>query len=676
MSVVFSGGELRLINLGDEARVTPARWVGPAGSQHRIATLADPATATYEAIYSSQRWVRTAVDFLARNVAQCRVHVYRRTDDDSRIRLTAEDHPYAAVLAQPDPSSQPPLTSFRFVHGLVADMVTFGNGWAVKRPDADSARQLLLTRAEAPYVLPSRTSDDPQLRLRYARPGYPAEWLDVGDVLWVRAWSPIGVEGVSWVEPLRQLLAEEFEASVYRSQLWRSGARMAGWIKRPVEAGDWSEQARERFRQDWRAMYSGLGSDAGGTPLLEDGMEYTAAVFSAEQAQFLQTRELDREEVASAMFIPPTMLGQTKGATYANTREHHAMLYQDTLGPLFADLEQEFQGQVLPDLDADNDGVYCEFNIAEKLQGSFEDQANAAKSAVGVPWMTPNEMRARFNLPRIESVAADALALPLNMTTGGVPEVAPGEAAPAAPAEEEPTPPEELAQAAARRALPAAKSSEAVLDAHRADLAEKLARFFRRQGASVGAALSAGQALAEAWDSDRWDGELADVLLRGTLPLASAAAQIILDLYASEDLEWSDDPFVPPLSHYAASSAKGINVSTYQQLVEAADDPDLIAAVFVAAMAVRAGQNAQTSATYAIGLGQSDAAKATGLRSKTWVVTSTNPRPTHAALSGETVAVASVFSNGMRWPGDQAAGLGAGEYANCTCRCSYSATEP
>lgn len=666
--MVYSRGELRLINLGDEHPVTLSRWIGPGSG--RIATLADPALATYEAIYTSQRWVRTAVDFLARNVAQCRFQVFRRDESDDRIRLRAPDHPYAAVLAAPDPSARPPLTAFRFVAGLVADMVTYGNGYAIKRPDPDPARQLRIARAEAPYTFPDRFEDDPDLRLRYIRPGYGTEWLDLEDVIWVRAWSPLGVAGLSWLEPLRQLLHEEWEAGNYRSQLWARGARMSGWIKRGLDAGEWSDTARERFRQDWQAQYAAMGPDAGGTPILEEGMEFQPQVFSAEQAQFLESREMDREEVAAAMFIPPTMLGMTKGATYSNTQQHHTMLYQDTLGPIFTDLEQELQLQLLPDFEGvDTENVYCEANIQEKLAGSFEEQASAAKSAVGVPWMTPNEMRARFNLPRIDAPAADSIAMPLNMT----PVIISGETP---PAEEEPPPAPAASWTPELRAL--AKSTQAELDAYEQRLAEKLARFFRRQRADLEAAFGAGEPLLTAWDADRWNAELADVMLRQTLPIAAGAAVVILDRWAPDDLEWSDDPFIPPLSAYAASAAEGINIVTYQALADAvlAEDPkEAVGALFAQAMAVRADQEARTAATFATNLGQSDAAKACGLRTKTWVVTSANPRPAHARMAGETVGIGDVFSNGMRWPGDQAAGLDHSEYANCSCRCDYAAEQ-
>jgi HK97 family phage portal protein len=662
--MVYSGGNVRYVNLGDENPVTPARWVGGFGGfgGGRTVGLADPAFATYDAIYASQRWVRTAVDFLARNVAQCQIHVYRRLPNDDRVRLRSGDHPFAAILDAPDPSAVPPLTAYRWILGIVADAAVYGNAYTAKLPDPDQSRQFRLSRVEPAYVYPNST--DPT-QFVYAKPGLTAVPLHIQDLIWARAWSPTGVLGLSLLEPLREMLHEEYQAAVYRNQLWRSGARMSGWISRPV-GSTWSSEAQERFRQDWKAAYSGSGPDAGGTPLLEEGMEFHPQTFSAEQAQFLETRELAREEVAAALQIQPTMLGMTKGATYANMQQHHQMLYQDTLGPIFGDIEQELMLQLLPDLAADNDGVYCEFNIQEKLSGTFEEQAVALQSAVGRPYLTANEARARMNLPRIDTDDADSIVLPLNVTVSGSPEQEPD-------SWDEPPPPLALPaydEGLKWEALP--KSSTAEVERYREELASKLTRYFRRQGSSVGSALGADAALPDAFDFERWDPELSDLLLRQSLPIASSAAFLIIDQYPGTD--WSNDPMIGRLSAYAGDAASGINHRTYQLLAEAlAGGERSVRDIYTAAMSVRAPQIAQTTATFAANLGQNDAALVVGLRFKTWRTTSENPRPACAAMNGQRVAIGSVFSNGARYPGDPILDLD--QRSGCRCRVEYDARE-
>lgn len=79
-------------------------------------------------------------------------------------------------------------------------------------------------------------------------------------------------------------------------------------------------------------------------------------------------------------------------------------------------IQQDLALQLLPDF-PDTKDLYVEFNLAEKLRGSFEEQAVQLQTAVGGPWMSRNEARARVNLPQVEN--GDDLITPLNVLTGG-----------------------------------------------------------------------------------------------------------------------------------------------------------------------------------------------------------------------------------------------------------------
>ena len=146
-------------------------------------------------------------------------------------------------------------------------------------------------------------------------------------------------------------------------------------------------------------------------------MTWKQSTFNAQESEYLAGRKLTREECARAYHIPLPMVGILDNATFSNIKEQHKNLYQDCLGPWLAMIEDEISLQLLPDFE-DIEGVYIEFNIQEKLQGSFEEQVQSLQSAVGRPWMTPDEARARFNMPSLGGDAAQ-LATPLNVLIGG-----------------------------------------------------------------------------------------------------------------------------------------------------------------------------------------------------------------------------------------------------------------
>ena len=142
-----------------------------------------------------------------------------------------------------------------------------------------------------------------------------------------------------------------------------------------------------------------------------------------------ELRDVTREEVAAAYHIPPPMIGILDNASFSNITEQHKMLYQDCLAPLLVMIEEEIELQLMPDFEPQPDRFYVEFNLREKLTGSFEERADAIQKSVGGPTMTINEARALDNRPPIDG--GDVLIRPLNVTQNGEPDPVP--AAPAEP---------------------------------------------------------------------------------------------------------------------------------------------------------------------------------------------------------------------------------------------------
>jgi len=163
-------------------------------------------------------------------------------------------------------------------------------------------------------------------------------------------------------------------------------------------------------------------------------MEFVASGVSPKDAQYVESRRLTREEVAVAYHVSPSMVGMTEGTNFSSIQEIHRMLYQDTLAPYLAQISQDIENQVLNDVDpTSRDGsTYIEFNLAEKLRGSFAEQTAALQSAVGAPWMTRNEARGALNLTSLPE--GDDLIVPLNVVAGGL--AAPNDTAPINPSHE------------------------------------------------------------------------------------------------------------------------------------------------------------------------------------------------------------------------------------------------
>lgn len=619
--------------------------------------LADDFTQDYAAIWRTQGAVRTAVSFLARNVAGLGLHVYERVSDTDRDRVT--DHPFARLLSRPNGRT----TTYRLMSGVMHDLGIFDVAYLVKVRTGDGFG---LFRLPPLNVTPFGTGMFPDGFKVSGRNG--TKELGYDQVVHFRGYAPDGDRaGSPPIESLRQVLAEEWEAGRYRAQTFRNGARMSGYLTRPAGAPVWSETARKRFAKAWRSQYAGNGPEAGGTPVLEDGMTFNAAAQTATDLQYVEARKLTREEVAAAYFIPPTMVGIMEGATFSNVREQHKHLYQDTLGPWLAMITQELALQLLDDFDDDHAGrLYVEFNLAAKLAGSFEEQAAQLSTSVGAPWLTRNEARGRQNLPAIDG--GDELVVPLNVLTGG--QASPRDSAPPDPV------PGGLAGGASlvKAGRPGGFKVAATVDDREA--AEVLFRdFFTRQERAVLSALGAGGSW---WDGDRWDEELAADLRAFELRLVGR-----LGPAAAAGLGFNPDAFdldrtAAFLTAVARSRAEMVNAATRDQVAETvrAADPDRPpAAVFEVARKQRALAAGAAIVTTAAAFATVEAGRqlAPDRVVKTWRTTSANPRDGHARMDGETVPIDALFSNGLNWPGDPA--NGPDDVAGCQCTVDVSIVE-
>jgi hypothetical protein len=144
--------------------------------------------------------------------------------------------------------------------------------------------------------------------------------------------------------------------------------------------------------------------------------------------------------------------------------------------------------------------------------------------------------------------------------------------------------------------------------------------------------------------------------------IGSSTAADLKGKYNPEDIaDWLDQD--------AEDSAANINATTAAQ-IEGADGSDALKALFVAYLAGRVLQIATSRVASVGGLASQVAARQNDARTKTWVVSGPNPRPSHEAMDGETVGLNEPFSNGMNGPGDFSGG--ADEVAGCTCDLQFS----
>lgn len=601
-------------------------------------------------LYQTQDNLKAVVDFMANSIAQLPLKTYTRNGETERVR--DRDSTAAKLLWRPNKDQ----TWFEFIRGLSTEYFIFGSVYAWLLPDADapSGYQLRIIPSEWVEDVDSETVYAPSVI--HVRASATAKCIDIprDEFVLFRTYSPGNPGGfISPVSALRSTLQEQIEAANFRKELWHSSGRLNAQIIRPKDVQPWDDEQRRRWTAAFREAWGAGGSKAGSIPVMEDGMEIKPFQTSFKEQQWAESIKLSRESVAAAYGINPSLIWHSDTQTYASSKDNARALYAECLGPVLQMLQQRINAFLLPMVDADSN-TYVEFDLTEKLKGSFEERASILQSSVGGPWMTRNEARADNNLPPIEG--GDELIVPLNVVEGG--QASPTDTHMDAKSI---TPLEKMA-----KAVQEIRIKGAATDEENEALEEALAKFFKRQAASVLPKIGAGR---DWWDEDRWNTELADDLEPHMDLIADAHGKATA---AELGTEYDTDITRNYLRAMAEARARATNDKTRDKLEEAIDDEESTPAdVMEKREEVESPMLARSLATAVAGwallesVQQAERHGYSNAVQKEWV-TGDNPRQSHALMNGERVPYDELFSNGAKWPGDDF--LGPDETCNCNCR--------
>lgn len=616
-------------------------------------------------LWETQPHLRTVVTFLARNVAQLSLQAFQRESDTNRVRLHSPD-PLATLLNHPNDND----TMYALIFRLVADKALHDEAFIIPGVGRDGNWTISPIPASWCVRRGGTSALTPDWFEFQASNATSPFRVDAKDLLWFPGYDPYSlVHGSSPINSLKLTLTEQIEAQRFRQQVWMNAGRFGGYLTRPAGTR-WDPATRDKFARDWTAKFGRDGSRPGGTPILEDGMEFKRPGFSAKEEEWVEGTKLAFTTVANAYHVNPTMVGVLDNANFSNVREFRRMLYGDTLGPILSDLEARFNQFMVPFITS-TPRAYVEFNIQEKMQGSFDEQTSALQSSVGRPWMTANEARALMNLPALDG-DADELVTPLNVVVGGL--ASPNDTAPSGfnAAVQDIGELQQLRNATQLRAKTAVRiKSETGAEEWGPAYETMLSKFYARQGRVVLSQMGAKAADASWWDGDRWDKELSDDIFKLAMTSSLSVAQgHARDMGVDPD-QYEQASTTAYLRKMAQGRAQMVNDTTYQQLQDLGEDeePD---GVFDDAQSTRTKSGGWALAAAVAGFATSEFARQYfGQRAqKTWV-TGGNPRPDHAAMDGETVDNSDTFSNGAKWPGDPVLGAEGVSGCNCGLEISY-----
>jgi HK97 family phage portal protein len=351
----------------------------------------------YGNIYERQLWVYVVVSKRARATARLPLPVYER---DELNRPRRDDHPLAQLLKKPNGG----MSGFDLWLWTSSIFDIYGEAFWFKRRVGGAVREVYpFHPANMSWDAESSTWDFDNGTKRISE-------IKPLDLVHFRDFHPTSTtRGLSPLEPLRATLENEWSARTAISSFWQRGARPGTYITHPRNL---SEPAQRRLKAQFNEVAAG-SANTGTTILLEEGMEPKPMMLTAEEAQYIETRKLNREEVCAAYDIPPPVVHILDHATFSNITEQMRSMYRDTMAPHLQGFEATIERD-LRSVEWPSDNVYAEFLMDDVLRGDFETRAAALSAA---DWMTLAEKRKVENLPFVEGtdrIFLNTASLPLD----------------------------------------------------------------------------------------------------------------------------------------------------------------------------------------------------------------------------------------------------------------------
>lgn len=344
------------------------------------------------------------VRLLSETVAGLPMVIYENVNNGEE-RRRATNHPLYSVLHD-QPNDQ--QTAFEFREMMTGHVLLRGNAYAFIQPGPRGPADQLIP------IHPDRVTvdklDNGRLRYLVRQPDGVDKPYNDEDIFHLRGPSADGVTGMSIVDYAKESFGMGLAGERYGARFFRNDTKPSGVLSTDKKL---SPGAKDRLKSDWQTMHG--GSNQHQVAVLEEGLNWQAVGITPEEAQFLQTREFQAEDVCRWFGVPPHMVGLTSKATsWGSGIEQMSIGFVTyTLLPWLT----RWQQTISRDLIIATGRYFAEFVVAGLLRGDTATRFAAYQTAINTGFMTRNEARRLENMNPLPGL--DEPLQPLNMAPAG-----------------------------------------------------------------------------------------------------------------------------------------------------------------------------------------------------------------------------------------------------------------
>ena len=338
--------------------------------------------------------VYACVRILSEAIAGLPLHLYRYREDGSKEK--AIDHSlYSLLHDEPNPE----MTSFVFRETLMTHLLLWGNAYA--QIIRNGKGEVIGLYPLMPNKMQVDRDDKGKLYYTYSRSKEEANakdnessvTLSPEDVLHIPGLGFDGLVGYSPIAMAKNAIGMAIACEEYGAKFFSNGASPSGVLEHPGILKD-----PEKVRESWNSAYGG-SSNSHKVAVLEEGMKYTPISISPNEAQFLETRKFQINEIARIFRVPPHMVGDLEKSSFSNIEQQSLEFVKYTLDPWVIRWEQSLSRALFTE--DEKHTYFFKFNVEGLLRGDYQSRMNGYATARQNGWMSANDIRELEDLDRI-----------------------------------------------------------------------------------------------------------------------------------------------------------------------------------------------------------------------------------------------------------------------------------
>lgn len=337
--------------------------------------------------------VYSCVRILAEAVAGLPLHLYRYKKDGGKERAI-DNNLYHLLHDEPNKE----MSSFIFRETLMTHLLLWGNAYA--QIIRNGKGEVVALYPLMPNKMQVDRDENGELYYIYTRSSEEAKtmegatvYLTPRDVLHIPGLGFDGLVGYSPIAMAKNAIGLAIATEEYGAKFFANGAAPSGVLEHPGTIKDPS-----RLRENWNSTFGG-SANSGKVAVLEEGMKYTPISISPEQAQFLETRKFQIDEIARIFRVPPHMVGDLEKSSFSNIEQQSLEFVKYTLDPWVIRWEQSLSRTLLSE--DEKRRYFFKFNLEGLLRGDYESRMSGYATARQNGWMSANDIRELENLDKI-----------------------------------------------------------------------------------------------------------------------------------------------------------------------------------------------------------------------------------------------------------------------------------